>query len=201
MKRSEQKKQTRKKIVESAFIIFEQYGFENAKTLDIANLAGISHGNVFLHFKSKDDLVIKVIREFSDELSLLLHKQLSSNLTVRDYLENLVCVLENHEKLFRNIVLEKNHYKVINVEYAELQYKISLHFYQMLKIKYTDVDLRGYSFIFNLLMGMLLQYILNREYFIDADDESVLKKFKNEIVIRFTEVVEDYVKLHGGMEI
>lgn len=198
MKRNEQKELTRKKIIESAFIIFEQYGFENAKTADIAKQAGISHGSIFSHFNSKDDLVKTVIREFSDELSLTFHKQLSKNQTIQDYLVTLVIIFERHERWFRNILLEKSHYEIVNMEYAELQYKISLHFYQMLKKEYKNLDLDGYSFIYNLLMGLLLQYIINKEYFIENTDEVVLNKYRNEIVLHFTEVVEDYVKRCGG---
>ncbi len=198
MKRNEQKEITRKKIIESAFIVFEQYGFENAKTADIAKQAGISHGSIFSHFKSKDDLVKIVIKEFSDELSLTLHQQLSKNRTIQDYLMSIVTIFEKHEGWFRNILIEKSHYEVVNMEYAELQYKISLHFYQMLKKEYKNVNLNGYSFIYNLLMGMLLQYILNKEYFVENIDELVLSKYRNEIVSYFTEVVECFVKRYGG---
>ena len=117
---------------------------------------------------------------------------------IQDYLVTLVIIFERHERWFRNILLEKSHYEIVNMEYAELQYKISLHFYQMLKKEYKNLDLDGYSFIYNLLMGLLLQYIINKEYFIENTDEVVLNKYRNEIVLHFTEVVEDYVKRCGG---
>ena len=55
------KQTTREKIEEKADILFYQNGFEATSFADIAEAVGISRGNFYHHFKSKDDILEAVI--------------------------------------------------------------------------------------------------------------------------------------------
>ncbi len=59
--RTEQKAQTRAKILKSAYKLFGEQGFEEAKTTDIARNVGISHGTVFAHFDSKASILRELV--------------------------------------------------------------------------------------------------------------------------------------------
>lgn len=53
----------RKKIVETADALFYQQGFANTSFLDISGALGMSKGNFYYYFKSKDDILDAVIEK------------------------------------------------------------------------------------------------------------------------------------------
>ncbi len=53
---------TRERIVEAADQIFYETGYEHSSFADIAGRVGISRGNFYYHFKSKDEILDAVIR-------------------------------------------------------------------------------------------------------------------------------------------
>ena len=52
---------TRERIVQVADELFYQRGFEKTSFADIADQVGVSRGNFYHHFKSKDDILAAVI--------------------------------------------------------------------------------------------------------------------------------------------
>lgn len=52
---------TRSRIVEAADQLFYQQGFEHTSFADIAAAVGLSRGNFYYHFKTKDDILDAVI--------------------------------------------------------------------------------------------------------------------------------------------
>ncbi|MFY0666252.1 MAG: TetR/AcrR family transcriptional regulator [Natronospirillum sp.] len=54
-------KQTREQIVEAADQLFYEQGFEHTSFAQIAEAVGISRGNFYYHFKSKDEILEAVI--------------------------------------------------------------------------------------------------------------------------------------------
>ena len=57
VKREEQKRQTRARILEAARDLFEQHGFDDASIRAIAEEASVAAGTVMLHFEDKRDLL------------------------------------------------------------------------------------------------------------------------------------------------
>lgn len=54
---------TREQIVEAADRLFYEQGFEATSFADIANSTGLSRGNFYYHFKTKDDILDAVIAQ------------------------------------------------------------------------------------------------------------------------------------------
>lgn len=54
---------------------FSDNGYENSTTLDIARRAGIAEATVFSYFTSKRDLCMQVIKDWYDEISLVLEQE------------------------------------------------------------------------------------------------------------------------------
>ena len=50
----------RERIIEAAIGIFIKHGFAEASMQEIAKLAGVAKGTLYLYFKSKDDLIVQV---------------------------------------------------------------------------------------------------------------------------------------------
>jgi AcrR family transcriptional regulator len=54
---------TRELIVEAADLLFYQRGFDHTSFADIADVVGISRGNFYFHFKTKDEILDAVIAQ------------------------------------------------------------------------------------------------------------------------------------------
>lgn len=54
---------TRERIIKKADSLFYEQGFDNTSFSDIAETVGISRGNFYHHFKTKDDILAAVIDE------------------------------------------------------------------------------------------------------------------------------------------
>lgn len=64
--RSGKGERTRERLLEAAKAVFEEHGFLNARIEDIVMRAGLSHGNFYYYFDSKED-VFRAIAAALDE--------------------------------------------------------------------------------------------------------------------------------------
>ncbi len=65
------------KILRAAIKVFAKNGFHNSKISQIAKEAGVADGTIYLYFKNKDDILIKVFEERLGEINQYLVEQLS----------------------------------------------------------------------------------------------------------------------------
>lgn len=66
MSRNKYPEETVRKILEAAGKLFLSNGYEKTSMQDIINALGMSKGAIYHHFKSKEDLFVRVINEFYD---------------------------------------------------------------------------------------------------------------------------------------
>jgi len=59
---------TRARLVEAAAAVFAEYGYNAARISDMVRLAGISQGNFYRHFQSKDEILLAVLEGPLEEL-------------------------------------------------------------------------------------------------------------------------------------
>lgn len=69
MKQRERKKIAIDKILKAATDCFEKKGYENTLVDDICVKAGITKGGFYHHFRSKQDLFIRILREWIKKVS------------------------------------------------------------------------------------------------------------------------------------
>ena len=70
--RFEQRKATRAKLVEAALKLFSTSGYEHATVDDISNAAGYSKGAYYFHFSTKDDVLLELLRMWTETRSEVL---------------------------------------------------------------------------------------------------------------------------------
>jgi TetR/AcrR family fatty acid metabolism transcriptional regulator len=58
----------RDKIIDAAVSVFAERGFHQARVSDIARLAGVADGTIYLYFRNKEDLLLSIFEEKMDEL-------------------------------------------------------------------------------------------------------------------------------------
>lgn len=52
---------TRARLVDAATTVFAEHGYNSARISDMVRLAGISQGNFYRHFQSKDEILLAVL--------------------------------------------------------------------------------------------------------------------------------------------
>lgn len=103
MNRAAQKEQTRFHLLEKAYEEFASRGFLAGKTLDIAKAAGVSHGTLFLHFPTKEELLSKTLDEFALKLGATLQKLKGSP---REVLSAHLEAIRACEPFYAHLVIE-----------------------------------------------------------------------------------------------
>jgi TetR/AcrR family transcriptional repressor of nem operon len=63
------------KIIQAAFQLFHEAGYNGSSIQDIVNAAGLPKGTFYNHFKSKELLALEILKQYSD----LIHSTLSAD--------------------------------------------------------------------------------------------------------------------------
>jgi AcrR family transcriptional regulator len=75
-KRKEKNKKVRENYVHAAQAVFIRHGYRGATTAQIAVEAGLSEGNLYRHFESKHDLLVKIMHRIYDLYTEMLDEYL-----------------------------------------------------------------------------------------------------------------------------
>ncbi|MGV6853032.1 MAG: TetR/AcrR family transcriptional regulator [bacterium] len=78
------RRNTRKLILEASLLLFNEEGLSRVSTNHIADEVDISPGNLYYHFKNKEDIVSQLFEELNQKLSPLLDHSDQQNLTAED---------------------------------------------------------------------------------------------------------------------
>jgi len=70
--RFEQRKATRAKLIASALQLFSTSGYDHATIDDISQAAGYSKGAYYFHFSTKDDVLLELLRMWTEGRSAVL---------------------------------------------------------------------------------------------------------------------------------
>ena len=68
----EPRQNTYTKIIEASLLLFNEEGERQISTNHIAAYLGISPGNLYYHFRNKDEIIIQLYKRYSEELLALL---------------------------------------------------------------------------------------------------------------------------------
>jgi len=77
-------RRTRERIIETSLVMFNRLGEPNVTTADIADEMGISPGNLYYHFRNKDDIIAELFGRFERRLSPVVDLRASPPASVED---------------------------------------------------------------------------------------------------------------------
>jgi TetR/AcrR family fatty acid metabolism transcriptional regulator len=122
----------RERILRAAIRIFSQKGYFNSKISEIARLAGVADGTIYLYFKNKDDLLISLFEEKMGEVVADVRARISDG---SGALSRLQIFIRNHMDL---LTREAGLIEVIQVELRQSN-KFMKEYVPVKFLEYLDV--------------------------------------------------------------
>lgn len=114
---------TRDRILQTALHLFNEEGEPNITTVDLSNELNISPGNLYYHFKGKDQLIAELFDQFESNMQAILVAPIDKPLSVKDNWYYLYVVLEEiyHFRFFYDNLTDLLHrYPKINKKFCRL---------------------------------------------------------------------------------
>ncbi len=175
-KRTKQKELTKQNIFDTAMCLFLRRGFIEVTTAEIAKEAGVAHGTVFVHFPTREDLVLAVIDSelatAQQRIDRLLNKSSDFLTLASSYLDYLA----EHEDFHALLARELPFYK------PELRNRIIFR-QALIQMQFTDLlkEEPNATYIAQYLFGMTHYYLSMREAF--STEGSVIQRFKDSMMV------------------
>ncbi len=182
------------KILDSAMRVFAEKGFHRARISDVAKLAGVADGTVYLYFKNKDDLLIKTFEFIMDEVNSVIRKIYENELSHEERIKALVnahyelaCKYPHAAEL---ITFELRQSQKFMKEYENKKFKEYLRLIALIIKEGQDAgvfskELSSYVVsraIFGILNETMLQWVASKgKYQIEEISDTVLKIVLNGI--------------------
>jgi AcrR family transcriptional regulator len=189
--RQKQKIATRGRLVNAAMALFARKGIAQTTTADIAKSIRMSHGNVFVHFPKRDDLVIAVIDEFGRRLAVEFRQVLEEDLGLRAVLRAHLRVLAEFEPFYARLVTEAPMLppkvrSTLLMLHAAVSYRLFLALERERKLGRARKIER--ALLFNTWIGLVHHYLVNRDMF--ANGDSVIAEHGESLVQHFMTLVK-----------
>ncbi|HYC25343.1 MAG TPA: TetR/AcrR family transcriptional regulator [Roseiarcus sp.] len=188
--RKDQKDATQRRLVETGLDFFAARGFANSNTADFAKAAAVSHGTVFLHFPTREALVLRVLDAFGDRLSAALNDAMQREGRLEGVLRAHLGVLGEYESFYARLVQEG---PLLPMKARSLLFILHASVSHRMKIvadrETSAGSLREFPrhLLFNTWIALLHYYIANRDVF--APGQSVLAAKGDELVDHFLKLV------------
>lgn len=187
-KRQLQKENTRKKIIETACQVYSEQGF-SATTAVIAKEAGVSHGTIFVHFASLDELLCCLIQDFGDILGAEIHRLAETKDNIEELLKAHLDVLARHERFYTRLIAERSLLpEEARLTFSNIQSILAYHFNKVFERESHEIKALPVHMLFNTWMGLIHYYLLNKDLF--SPDTPLLERYGSELTDTFLELIK-----------
>lgn len=98
---------TKERILNTALTLFNEEGEPNVTTNHIADEMDISPGNLYYHFKSKDDIIWQIFLQYEKKIKEVLGSPDLNHASMKDmwlYLNMVFDVIVEYRFLYRNLI-------------------------------------------------------------------------------------------------
>ncbi len=185
--RKAQKEQTKTALLSAAYELYSQRGFINTRMSDIAEAAGVSHGTVFLHFNSQEELITQVIDIYCGRIAQRTHELADSGASLRQVLSAHLNTIAQFEPFYTRLVIE-NHQLPSSARdtFINLQSAIAFHF--SLALGGEHAPNVPPALLFNMWTGLVHHYLCNFELF--APEGKVLERYAHTLIESFMTLIK-----------
>ncbi len=98
---------TKDRIIQTALMLFNEEGESNVTTNHIADEMDISPGNLYYHYRSKDDIIWQIFLNYEKKIRLVLEQKDLNYASMQDmwnYLHAVFDVISEYRFLYRNLI-------------------------------------------------------------------------------------------------
>lgn len=190
--RTAQKEDTRGRIIEAACAEFVRRGILATRMDDVAKAAGVSHGTVFLHFKTQEALIAEVIGEFGSRLAVRTHELAQGGSTLRGILAAHLLGIAEYEPFYTRLAVEL---RLLPEEcrsvWVALQSAASFHMSRAAEREAFAGRIKALppAFLFNAWTGLVTYYLMNGDLF--APEGNVIKQHGEELLDNFMKMISN----------
>ena len=177
-------------ILEAAYRIYSEQGFL-ATTASIAKEARVSHGTIFVHFPTLEDLLCELIKDFGNALGTETHCLAKEQNSVAELLKVHLNILARHEAFYIRLISERSLLPDdAQMTLVNIQSIIAHHFSQVMEgeIQNNTVKNIPIHLMFNTWMGLIHYYLLNKEFF--APDTPLRERYHSELITSYIELIK-----------
>ncbi|OKY26870.1 TetR family transcriptional regulator [Thalassotalea sp. PP2-459] len=139
---------TRDKIIQASIELFNEQGERNVTTNHIAAHLGISPGNLYYHFRNKEDIILSIYEEYARNLLLETFPQVNPNTKPLDtiilYMDAVFQALMKFRFFYANLPVLLAKSPQLHEKYVEVQHTISQRLSEML-IALRDADMMTFA--------------------------------------------------------
>lgn len=173
-------------ILETATSLFATHGFEKTSVAAICEKAQVSKGLVYHHFKSKDEILIAIYEQSTEEMVNLSMADSRKNPSekLKNIIEEVFLQLESDKQFYQfnlNIMFQPSTKKMLESqikERATLLFNSVKNIFK--RIEPTNAELLSYVFIAE-IDGIALSYLSSFEnYPLTEMKNQLLKKYTND---------------------
>lgn len=190
----QQKEQTKALLLKTAYEVFSKNGIMNTRISDIAEAAKVSHGTIFVHFRSQEALIEEVIGLYGQKIALYAHEYSQDCSGLTDLLRTHLNGIMEYEPFYVRLVLENRILPIgARDAFIAIQSAISLHFSQIAQ-KEKGLPENGKIptyMLFNMWIGLVHHYIANGDLF--APEGNVIRRYGDFMI-------ECFIKLLSAKE-
>ena len=102
---------TKEKILRTALGLFNNEGESAVSSVDIASVIGISPGNLYYHYKGKDEIIVELFADYEEEIRQVLSSPINGPLKLED---NWIYLYIIFEEIFDFRFFYKNQSELID---------------------------------------------------------------------------------------
>ena len=179
-------KTKKKHILDAAATLFAAHGFDKTAVATICEKANVSKGLVYHHFKSKDEILIEIFEQSTNEMNSLGQDENTetSEITIIDLIENIFFGLENNQQFFQmnlNIMFQPSTKKILEKQIKERATQLFNSVKTLFdKNSKENSEILSYVFVSE-IDGIALSYLsLFENYPLQEMKEQLQQKYKND---------------------
>lgn len=189
--RTSKRAATRRQLVAAGLRVVARQGFAGASTAAIARATGKAHGTVFVHFRTRDDLVAELVAEIGREMSKRLAIQETEAPSLPEVLDAHLVALRDNEVLYARLLGEASTLPLAaRAQIFALQSGIAwrlraAYLRARAHLKVREIDPRALS---NIWISLTNHYLMNRDLF--APGGSVITKCGADLKAQFLSLIQ-----------